>query len=314
MFIHNPLNNHLTLTKFIFIGLVLIAFSGMINSPTALALGLLFSVLFSNPFPTLTQKGIKQGLKIAVVGLGFGISATEAIQANSHGIGLIIFSIFSTVILGMLVSKKLGLEPKLGFLITSGTAICGGSAIAAVSPAIKADNKAITVALAIVFTLNAIALLIFPPIGRFFELTQQQFGLWAAIAIHDTSSVVGAALAYGDEALKTATTLKLSRTLWIIPLALFAAYWFKSKGQKIAIPYFIGGFILAILINSTNLLPESVTEGIVTTSKHLLVVVLFFIGSTLSPNTLKSIGFKPLILAVTLWLAISSLSLFYIVA
>ncbi|PIE48308.1 MAG: putative sulfate exporter family transporter [Gammaproteobacteria bacterium] len=314
MLVHNPLNNHLNLTRFIFISIVISAFLGVINSPTALALGLLFSIFFTNPFPTLTQKGIKQGLKIAVIGLGFGISATEAIQANSHGIGLIIFSIFSTVILGIIVTSKLGLEKKLGFLITSGTAICGGSAIAAVAPVTKADNKSITVSLAIVFTLNAIALLIFPPIGHFFELSQQQFGLWAAIAIHDTSSVVGAALAYGDEALKTATTLKLSRTLWIIPLALFATYWFKSKGQKIAIPYFIGGFLLAILINSTNLLPETITENIVTVSKHLLVVILFFIGSTLSPKTLKSIGFKPLVLAVILWLAISSLSLFYIIS
>lgn len=300
------------LAKIVFIYLILLSLSGFISSPIALALGFLFSFLFNNPFPDYTQKGIKQGLKIAVIGLGFGISLQEALAANSNGLGLLTASVILTVVVGIAFSAKLGLERRLGFLVTSGTAICGGSAIAAVSPVIKADSRAITIALALVFTLNSLALLIFPPLGKWLGLSQQQFGLWSAIAIHDTSSVVGAAMAYGDEALKTATTLKLSRTLWIIPLALFAAYWFKAKGQKIAIPYFIGGFILAMVVNSSEVLPNSITETIVLAAKHFLIVVLFLIGSTLSPETIKSVGLKPLFFAVSLWVMISIGSLLVI--
>ncbi len=305
-------NNKRLLARLFFITAIIIAFSGWINSAVALVAGFMFSVVFSNPFPKQTYTGIKQGLKIAVVGLGFDISAKEAIAANNHGLGLLTVSVFFTVIIGLFMTYRLGLARQLGFLITSGTAICGGSAIAAVSPVIKADSHSISVALAIVFTLNSLALLIFPPLGHFFELSQQQFGLWVAIAIHDTSSVVGAALAYGDEALKTATTVKLSRTLWIIPLALFAAYWFKTKGQKLFIPYFIGGFIIAIAINSSGLLPNNVTNSIVTLAKHLLVVVLFLIGSTLSPRAIKSVGIKALLFGAGLWLMISALSLWII--
>lgn len=297
----------------IFCALILLCLSGLINSPMALALGFVFSFFFSNPCPAATQKGIKQGLKVAVIGLGFGISLQEALAANSNGLGLLSASVVLTVMVGIILAAKLGLERRLGFLVTSGTAICGGSAIAAVAPVVKADSRAITVALALVFTLNSLALLIFPPLGKWLGLSQQQFGLWSAIAIHDTSSVVGAAMAYGDEALKTATTLKLSRTLWIIPLALFAAYWFKAKGQKIALPYFIGGFIAAMCVNSLGLLPDALTETVVLIAKRFLVVVLFLIGSTLSPAAIQSVGFRPLVFAVSLWVLISVGSLWVII-
>lgn len=301
------------LAKTVFIGIIIIALLGVINSPTALALGFVFSFCFANPFPEATKKGIKQLLKIAVIGLGFGISVQEAISANAEGLGLLSISVILTVAVGIFAYQRLGLSRPLGFLITSGTAICGGSAIAAVSPVVKADSKTISIALAIVFTLNSLALLIFPPIGKWLALSQVQFGQWAAIAIHDTSSVVGAAMSYGDEALKVATTLKLSRTLWIIPLALFAAFLFKSKGQKIAIPYFIGGFVIAMLINSADILPHVLTDNVVLIAKRLLVVTLFLIGSTLSISAIKSIGFRPLIFAVGLWVAISGGSLWYII-
>lgn len=298
--------------KVVFVLLIGVTLSGWISSPIALLLGLAFSDLFTNPYPAYTQTGIKQGLKIAVIGLGFGISLNETFAANSNGLGLLSASVVLVVFIGIILAAKLGLDKRLGFLVTAGTAICGGSAIAAIAPIIKADSRTISVALALVFTLNSLALLIFPPLGKWLGLSQQQFGLWSAIAIHDTSSVVGAAMVFGDEALKTATTLKLSRTLWIIPLALFAAYWFKAKGQKIAIPYFIGGFIATMGINSLGLLPEMVTETIVLAAKRFLVVVLFLIGSTLSPDAIKSVGFKPLLFAFSLWVLISVGSLLVI--
>ncbi len=300
------------IAKIIFIALILLALSGVANSAMALVSGFIFAYFSQNPYLSVSKKATKQLLKIAVIGLGFGISATDAIQANTDSLGLLSCSVILTVAIGIAMTKVFGIPKILGFLITSGTAICGGSAIAAVSPVVKADSKQISVALAVVFTLNSIALLIFPPIGKWLGLTQTQFGIWSAIAIHDTSSVVGAAMSYGDDALKIATTLKLSRTLWIIPVALFASVWFHSKGQKIAIPYFIGGFIIAIIINSIGILPPIATDILVTVAKHLLVVTLFLIGSTLSPSDLRVIGVKPLLFAVGLWGCIAIGSLLYI--
>jgi uncharacterized integral membrane protein (TIGR00698 family) len=196
--------------------------------------------------------------------------------------------------------------------MTSGTSICGGSAIAAVSPIIKADSKTISVAIGIVFLLNSMALLIFPSLGHLFNLTQSQFGTWCAIAIHDTSSVVGAALEYGDQALLIATTVKLARTLWIIPLSFFAIALFKSKNQKIKIPYFILGFIGAMIINSYHLIPEIVSVSIVDISKRLLVITLFLVGASLTVKDLKESGFKPVLFSTILWVFISVFSLVFI--
>lgn len=308
------MNNKLQLvSKIIFLLLVALSLSGLISSPIALALGFIYTLFFKNPYLKQSKKGIHNLLKIAVIGLGFGIVATEAIAASFNGITLIISSIILIVVLGVFLGNKLNINKKLSFLITSGTAICGGSAIAAISPIVKADNKTISISLAIVFTLNSIALLIFPSLGHFFNLTQEQFGLWSATAIHDTSSVVGAALNYGDEALKIATTLKLSRTLWIIPLSLFSIFLFKTKGEKVKIPYFILGFIIAVIINSYSLLPHNVTEFIVLVSKRMLILTLFLIGTTLSVKEIKKIGIKPLIFAITLWILISVFSLIYII-
>ncbi|MBA6153323.1 YeiH family protein [Gelidibacter maritimus] len=300
------------LSKLLYILLILIALLGVVNSPVALLLGFLFTLIFGNPFLKQSQKAIHLLLKIAVVGLGFGMFIKETFETSKEGLGLTFYSIILTVSIGLILTKLLKLDLKLGHLITSGTSICGGSAIAAISPVIKADGKTISLALGIVFLLNSIALFVFPAIGHWFNLSQDQFGLWCAIAIHDTSSVVGAAMGFGDEALRIATTVKLSRTLWIVPLSIFSMFLFKTKNEKIKIPYFIGLFILAIVINSYGVLPIAITGDIVFISKRLLVVTLFLVGSTISIKDLKQTGVKPIALAISLWIFISVFSLVYI--
>lgn len=298
--------------KIIFIAILIVALSGIISSPVALISGFLFSFLFKNPFDRYSHLGINYLLKIAVVGLGFGMFIKETLQTSEEGLALTFFSIVLTLTLGYILAKVFKLDKKLGHLITTGTSICGGSAIAAISPVIRAENKTISVALGTVFLLNAVALFIFPGIGHFFNLTQHQFGLWSAVAIHDTSSVVGAALHYGDEALKIATTVKLSRTLWIIPLSVLSMFIFKTKGEKIKIPYFIGLFIMAIIINSYHLLPSGLTDFFVLGSKRLLVVTLFLVGTTLYVEDIKENGLKPVVFATLIWAFISVFSLIYI--
>ncbi len=300
------------ISKLVYILIIVIALLGIINSPTALTLGFIYTLIFKNPFKAYSHKAIHYFLKISVVGLGFGMFIKETLETSKQGLNLTISSIILTVCLGLLLTKIFKIDLKLGYLITSGTAICGGSAIAAISPVIKAKSKTISIAIGIIFLLNSIALFIFPTIGHFLELTQEQFGLWSAIAIHDTSSVVGAALEYGDEALRIATTVKLSRTLWIIPLSIFSMFLFKTKGEKIKIPYFILLFIIAIIINSYSVLPEIVTNSIVLIAKRLLVVTLFIVGSVISIKDLKSTGVKPIILAITLWIFIAIFSLIFI--
>jgi uncharacterized integral membrane protein (TIGR00698 family) len=301
-------------SKIVYFLLIIVTLLGFINSPTALLLGFGYTLVFNNPFKAYSHKAIHYFLKISVVGLGFGMFMKETLETSKEGFSLTICSIFLTVSLGLLLTRLLKLDLKLGHLITSGTAICGGSAIAAISPVIKAKSKTISIALGIVFLLNSIALFVFPAIGHFLNLTQEQFGLWCAVAIHDTSSVVGAAIGYGDEALRIATTVKLSRTLWIIPLSIFSMFLFKTKGEKIKIPYFIILFIVAIIINSYHILPESTTNFIVLISKRLLIITLFLVGSTISIKDLKSTGIKPIVLALTLWIFISIFSLIFILS
>lgn len=299
-------------SKITYFFIIAIALLGVINSPTALVLGFVFTLLFKNPYVAYSQKAFQLFLKISVVGLGFGMYINETIETSKDGLVLTMLSIFLTLTLGYFLARILKLDLKLGHLITSGTAICGGSAIAAISPVIKAKSKTISIALGIVFLLNAIALFVFPAVGHLLHLTQQQFGLWCAIAIHDTSSVVGAALGYGDEALRIATTVKLSRTLWIIPLSIFSMFLFKTKGEKIKIPYFIILFIIAIIINSYAVFPVSVTSLIVLLAKRLLLLTLFLVGSTISVKDIKASGAKPFLFAVILWVFISVFTLLYI--
>ena len=282
------------------------------NAPLALVLGIVFSSLWGFPFGSEPGKWISLLLKVSVVGLGFGMNVESAIDAGSKGIVLTIGSIIFVLVAGYWVGKWMKMPIKESFLISSGTAICGGSAIAAVAPAVKADGKSISVSLGVVFALNSVALVVFPPLGHLFQMTQEQFGLWCAIAIHDTSSVVGAASAYGGEALAIATTVKLARALWIIPLAILAAWLFKSKDTKPSIPWFIAFFIGALLMNSYLPIPEIVSGSIVDFSKMLLILTLLLIGSTLSWERVKSVGWPPLIQGVILWVAVSILSFFMI--
>ena len=215
-----------------------------------------------------------------------------------------IVSVVGVMVIGVLFGYWLHLSRKTSYLIASGTAICGGSAIAAVGPVLHANEKEMAVSLGVIFILNAIALFIFPPIGHFFEMSQEQFGTWAAIAIHDTSSVVGAGDAYGPEALRLATLIKLTRALWIIPLALVTMLIFRDKKAKISIPWFIFLFIVAMLINTYCALPVQLTDALVWLAKKGLVLTLFFIGASLSLDTIKSVGVTPLLLAVALWIVI----------
>ncbi|BDW93484.1 UPF0324 membrane protein [Flagellimonas marinaquae] len=299
--------------KGIYLCIVSLGLLGQLSSPIALLLGLCYSFLFGNPFKSYSHRLIDYFLKISIVGLGFGMFIQETIQTSIAGLGITFFSILFTLLLGLSLAKILKLDLKLGHLITSGTAICGGSAIAAISPVIRAKSNTISVALIVIFSLNSIALFVFPAVGQWLHLTQEQFGLWCAVAIHDTSSVVGAALNFGDEALRTATTVKLSRTLWIIPLSFFSMFLFKTKGEKIKVPYFILLFVVAIIINSLQILPVSATDFIVLLSKRLLVTTLFIVGSTISLRELQATGTKPIVLAMALWVFISLFSLLYIV-
>jgi len=265
--------------------------------------------VFGNPFVAFNHIAITYLLQFSVIGLGFGMNATAAISAGKEGFLLTIFSIFSTLILGTFLGKWLKTDKKTSHLISCGTAICGGSAIAAISPVIKSNENQTSIALGVIFILNSIALFVFPFIGHQLDLSQKEFGLWCAIAIHDTSSVVGAANKYGAEALQIATTVKLARALWIIPISLLTAVIFKNKSQKIKIPYFIGLFILAMLFNSYVPQTAIVSPYIVNIAKIGLTITLFLIGATLNINTLKAVGVKPLFQGVLLWIFIAGLGL-----
>ncbi|MFJ1366263.1 YeiH family protein [Capnocytophaga canimorsus] len=299
-----------TLRKFLFLMLAVFSLSPWVSSPIALALGIAFAFTLKIPFPLpKINPVIHRLLKFSIIGLGFGLQLNEALKAGQNGFLITIMSIGFVLILGGLLGKILKLDKILSYLIGVGTAICGGSAIAAISPIIKANGKQISVALAVIFTLNSIALFIYPPVGHLLGLSQEQFGLWCAIGIHDTSSVVGAANNYGEEALKIATTVKLARALWIIPLSLLTMWLFKGKSNRIKIPWFIGGFVLAILVNTYLPIPEVITNTITLTAKAGLHLTLFLIGSTLSYETLRNVGVKPLIFSVLLWIGISLLGL-----
>lgn len=290
------------------------AFSSWVTPPVALFLGLAFALLCGQAYPKFNKKVSKKLLQYSVVGLGFGMNLHASLASGKEGMMFTIVSVVGTMFVGMFIGRKLlKVNRDTSYLISSGTAICGGSAIAAVGPVIKAKDSDMSVALATIFVLNAIALFIFPVLGEWLGLTQQEFGTWAAIAIHDTSSVVGAGAAYGEEALQVATTIKLTRALWIIPLALVTSIIFKSEGRKISIPWFILWFIVAILINTYALdeLPD-VGKAISGLARKGLIVTMFFIGASLSTDVLKAVGVKPLVQGILLWLVISIGSLAYI--
>lgn len=285
-----------------------------VTPPVVLFAGLAFALLFGQPYPKFNKTMSKKLLQYSVVGLGFGMNLHESLASGKEGMAFTVVSVVGTMLIGMLIGyKMLKLDKQTSYLISSGTAICGGSAIAAVGPVIKAKDGAMSIALATIFILNAIALFIFPVLGNWLGLTQQEFGMWAAIAIHDTSSVVGAGAAYGEEALQVATTIKLTRALWIIPLALVTSVIYKTGEKKISIPWFILWFIVAIILNTYVLdtVPE-IGKIISSFARKCLVLTMFFIGASLSVDVLKKVGIKPLIQGVLLWIIISVSSLAYI--
>lgn len=297
------------LQQIIFVALILFCLTSFVTPPIALLLGLIVANFSGHPFLSLNHKATNILLQISVVGLGFGMNVSSAFSAGKEGFFFTIASILSTLILGKFLGKWLNIEKKTSHLISCGTAICGGSAIAAIAPVIKSGENQTSVALGVIFILNSVALFLFPAVGHWLGLSQKEFGLWCAIAIHDTSSVVGAANKFGFEALQIATTVKLARALWIIPVALVTAVIFKNKTSRIKIPYFIGLFIVAMMMNTYVSTTALIAPYLVSIAKIGLTVTLFLIGAGLNRNLLKSVGIRPLFQGVLLWMFIAIVSL-----
>lgn len=307
-----------TLAKYLLPALALLCLVPVINPALALALvmGVLCALLLGNPYTAQTEKLPKTLLAWCVIGLGAGMNLLDVLQAGASGLLYTAISITLIMALGLGLARVLKVSRENGLLITVGTAICGGSAIAAIAPVINARSGAVAVSLAVVFVLNALALVIFPPIGQALDMSQYSFGLWSALAIHDTSSVVGAGLAYGEEALQTGTSVKLARALWIVPLVFAVAALYKDdapdSGQckpKRKYPWFILGFLaLAGIVTFIPALAEA-GEWIAYAAQRGLVLTLFLIGTNINAVVLKSVGFRPFILGVTLWLIVSVFSL-----
>lgn len=289
-------------------------YTSWLSPPICLFLGLLYALVCKPYYKDFNRTVSKRLLQYSVIGLGFGMNLESALASGREGMMFTIVSVLGVMLLGYLIGRKsLAVDSKTSYLISAGTAICGGSAIAAVGPVIKARDEEMSVSLGIVFLLNALALFIFPSIGRWIGLSESEFGLWSAIAIHDTSSVVGAAASYGEEALHIATTIKLTRALWIIPLAFVSSCLYKGKGEKVAVPWFIVLFVLAMTLN-TYVLDNCPSIGfwIARIARKALSITMFFIGASLSLETLKGLGWRPLLQAVFLWLLISLATVLYI--
>lgn len=300
--------------KPLFILLFIFCLLPFVSPAVALFVGLAFALLVGQPFPSFSKKTSKYLLQFSVVGLGFGMNLHESLRAGKEGMLFTILSVVAVLLLGMYLGKRLLMDRKTAYLISAGTAICGGSAIAAVAPVVKADDSEMSMSLGTIFILNAIALFIFPPIGHWLGLTQEQFGMWAAIAIHDTSSVVGAGAAYGERALEVATMVKLTRALWIIPVTIATMFIFKRKGAKVSIPWFIFFFILAMVANTFLAIPEAVSGSLVWLAKKGLTVTLFLIGAGLSRKVIKQVGVRPMVQGVLLWIFIGLASLWAVMA
>ncbi|MFX1704147.1 putative sulfate exporter family transporter [Chitinophaga sp. CC14] len=292
--------------KIIFLTAAAITLLPVVTPPVALLLGFALAQTSGNPFTTVTPRITHWLLQLSIIGMGFGMNVHSALKAGSEGFLFTITAIAGTLLTGAVLGKLLGIDKKTAHLISCGTAICGGSAIAAIAPVMKAGEKQVSVALGIIFLLNALALFIFPAVGHGLHLSQQQFGLWSAIAIHDTSSVIGAANKYGEEALQIATTVKLSRALWIVPVAFITTLLFKTDTGNIRIPWFIAVFIAAMLLNTWVPLFQQAGPFLVKSAKTGLSLTLFLIGTNLSREALRGIGRKPLIHGVILWVLISA--------
>jgi uncharacterized integral membrane protein (TIGR00698 family) len=303
-------------TALFFVGIILAA-AGILSPPMALVAGLVFGLAVAHPLPKEGQSVAKFLLQASVVMLGFGMNLGEVIHAGRAGFLYTALGLTFALLLGLGLGKLMQVRPKASLLITCGTAICGGSAIAAVAPVADASEEDIAVALGTVFTLNAIALLLFPVIGWHVHLSQTQFGLWSALAIHDTSSVVGAAAKYGPQALAVGTTVKLARALWIIPVALVTAMIFSRRAgthanarkAKIQVPWFIGLFVLAAVARTYLPQAAALFAKLNSLGRSGLTVVLFLIGAGLSRETIRRVGVRPMVQGVALWVVIATVSL-----
>ena len=306
--------NNTLLRQVVFVLLATASLLPWVSAPMALFAGIVFANIFQSTSSKSTSSKstssiVKRLLQISIVGLGFGMNITTALEVGKEGFLLTVFTLIVVFLIGWGLSKLFGLDRKIAYLISSGTAICGGSAIAAIAPLIKANEKEISIAIGTVFILNAAALFIFPVIGHLLEISQYDFGLWSAIAIHDTSSVVGASSQYGEIALEVATTVKLSRALWIIPLSIITALVFRRTEQGIKFPFFILLFILAMLISSWIPQYAEVYSWFISLAKRLLILTLFLVGTQLTLETIKTAGVKSMLFGSILWALISVISL-----
>ena len=298
-------------TKTVFFLLLILSATGFISPPIALCAGIVFGLSLKHPYAADGRVFARFLLQASVVALGFGMNLHEVLKVGRSGFLYTALGIGFTLLAGFLTGKILAVRGITSYLISTGTAICGGSAIAAIGPIVQADDQEMAVSLGTVFILNSIALFIFPSIGGFFHLSQAQFGLWSALAIHDTSSVVGAASRYGNEALLVATTVKLARALWIVPLALATAAVKRSR-SKVQIPWFIFLFCLAAVINTYGPQEPRLSEMFFRLGRLGLTVTLFLIGTGISRTTLQQVGWRPLAQGVFLWILVGITSLYFI--
>jgi uncharacterized integral membrane protein (TIGR00698 family) len=318
------------LAKILFFLALVLSFTGLLSPPVALSIGILFGLCFAvHPYAAATRTSARILLQACVVALGFGMNLHEVLKAGRSGFVYTALGISFALLAGLALGKVLRVRGNSSFLITAGTAICGGSAIAAIGPILRADDEEMSVSLGTVFILNSVALLIFPPIGNLLHLSQSQFGLWAALAIHDTSSVVGAAAKYGPQALVVGTTVKLARALWIVPLALATAAIQGSKSEiasestvrselknsgesKIQFPWFILFFCLAAVFNTYFPAVSTFSHSLFTLGRLGLTATLFLIGTGISRATLKEVGWRPMLQGVLLWAMVGITSLYFI--
>lgn len=294
--------------QYFWIGIAVILTLASDSPAVALVIGAAISLIWGNPMQKFTGGLSKKLLQLSVILLGFGLSLGIILKVGYTSIGVTFVSITSTLIVGYFLAKLFKVERNLGILVSSGTAICGGSAIAAMAPAIGASQAHTAIAMAVVFLLNGLALIIFPHVGHLLNMSQVDFGVWSALAIHDTSSVVGAAAIFGAQALAVGTTVKLTRALWILPLSFVGAKLNNAK-DKPKVQWFIFGFILAAVIR-TYLPHFNVFWGdLAMAGKKMMVATLFLVGSGLTRNELKKIGVGPMVMAVCLWAVVSVTSL-----
>ena len=285
------------------------------SSPgVALALGLAFALTLDNPYRERGSRYVRMLLQTSVVLLGFGMDIAAVFRVGMHGLVFAALTIFATFTLGYWLARLLDINRKTSLLISAGTAICGGSAIAAVGAAVEAEPGEMSVAMGTVFLLNAVALYLFPVLGHLLGLSQDQFGTWAGVAIHDVSSVAGAGAAYGEEALRTATVVKLSRVLWIVPVTLVAAYIFRGgvaakAGKRLPLPWFIAGFLVASLLSSLIPALRQWVPALVYIARSGFAATLFCIGASLSVSAVRAVGYKPLLQGLLLWLFMGSVAL-----